>query len=96
MVRLADLPEYEQEHLLSKNLPPVGPHCWVKGNKPLSEMRVALITTAGLHFRDGEAFDFADATFRPIPGDENARNLIMSLSSANFARSGFAERYCQR
>ena len=54
-------------------------------------MRIALITTAGLHFRDEEAFDFADATFRPIPGDEDANNLIMSHSSANFDRSGFAE-----
>jgi D-proline reductase (dithiol) PrdB len=54
-------------------------------------MRVALITTAGLHFRDEEAFDFTDATFRPIPGDEDADNLIMSHSSANFDRSGFAE-----
>ena len=91
MVRLIDLPEYEREHLIGKNLPPLGPECWTKLEKPLEEMRVAIITTAGLHFRDEEAFDFADATFRPIPGDEDANNLIMSHSSANFDRSGFAE-----
>ena len=91
MVRLTDLPEYEQDHLLSKNLPPLGPECWTKPEKPLAQMRAALITTAGLHFRDEEAFDFADATFRPIPGDADANNLIMSHSSANFDRSGFAE-----
>lgn len=91
MVRLIDLPEYEREHLIGKNLSPLGPECWTKLEKPLEEMRVAIITTAGLHFRDEEAFDFADATFRPIPGDEDANNLIMSHSSANFDRSGFAE-----
>jgi len=54
-------------------------------------MRVALITTAGLHFRDEDAFDFADASFRPVPNAEDAKNLIMSHSSTNFDRSGFAE-----
>ena len=91
MVRLTDLPDYEREHLLSKVQPPLGPQVWTNQKKPLSQMRVALITTAGLHFRDEEAFGFADATFRPIAGEENANNLIMSHSSANFDRSGFAD-----
>ena len=75
MVRLIDLPEYERDHLIGKNLSPLGPECWTKPDKPVEEMRVALITTAGLHFRDEEAFDFTDATFRPIPSDEDADNL---------------------
>ncbi len=91
MVRLIDLPDFEREHLLQKNMPPLGPTPWVTSSQPLSKMRIALITTAGLHFRDNPAFDFADATFRPIAGDENANDLIMSHSSANFDRSGFAE-----
>jgi D-proline reductase (dithiol) PrdB len=91
MVRLSDLPDYERDHLLSKVQPPLGPQVWTTLKKPLEEMRVALMTTAGLHFRDEEPFDFADATFRPISGIENADNLIMSHSSANFDRSGFAE-----
>lgn len=91
MVRTSDLPGYEREHLSSKNSPPLGPHAWTKHAKPLREMRIALITTAGIHFRDDKAFDFTDASFRPIAGDANADNLIMSHSSANFDRSGFAE-----
>ena len=91
MVRLADLPEWEREHLLSKQLPPLGPLQWVENSKPLAEKRIALITTAGLHFRDDEAFDFADASFRAIPNDEDADNLVMSHSSVNFDRSGFQE-----
>ena len=91
MVRLADLPEYEREHLLAKNLPPLGPLPWHTSLKALSAMRFALITTAGLHFRGEPTFDFADPTFRPIAIDRNADELIMSHSSANFDRSGFSE-----
>ena len=79
MVRLADLPDYEREHLLGKCLPPIAPPAWVENSKPLKDKRIALITTAGLHFRDDAAFEFADETFRAIPGDEDAGNLIMSL-----------------
>ncbi len=91
MVRLADLPDYEREHLLSKNLPPLGTHVWTAKTKPLAKLRIALITTAGLHFRNDPAFEFADTTFRPIAGDEDANNLVMSHSSVNFDKSGFAE-----
>ena len=91
MVRLADLPEYEREHLLDKNQPPLGPPVWVENSKPLRDKRIALITTAGLHFRDDAAFEFIDASFRAIPGDEDTGMLIMSHSSANFDRSGFQE-----
>ena len=51
----------------------------------------ALVTTAGLHYRDDPAFEFADATFRPIDGGEDAGNLVMSHSSVNFDKTGFAE-----
>jgi len=91
LVRATDLPDYEREHLLGKNLPPLGPHYWTKHAKPLNEMRVALITTAGIHFHDDESFEFADASFRPIPSEEDSSNLIMSHSSANFDRIGFVE-----
>ena len=91
MVRLRDLPAYEQEHLLAKNMPPLGPAVWVRQAKPLAEMRFALITTAGLHYRDADAFAIADATFRPIDSSENTNQLVMSHSSVNFDKSGFAE-----
>ncbi len=91
MVRTSDLPDYEREHLLAKNLPPLGPPVWVPLNKEVAELRIALITTAGLHFRDDPAFEFADATFRPISGSEDANDLVMSHSSVNFDKAGFAE-----
>ncbi len=91
MVRLTDLPDYEREHLLSKNQPPLGPPTWTPLSKPISELRIALITTAGLHFRDDLNFEFADSTFRPIAGSEDANSLVMSHSSVNFDKTGFAE-----
>ena len=91
MVRLSDLPEYEREHLLTKSSPPLGPSVWTPLAMPVSDLRIALITTAGLHFRNDPIFAFADATFRPIPGDANADDLLMSHSSVNFDRTGFTE-----
>ena len=91
MVRLVDLPDYEREHLLAKSLPPLGPAVWVASDKPLSEMRIALITTAGVHYRDSNAFELADATFRPIDASENTNDLVMSHTSVNFDKSGFTE-----
>lgn len=91
MVRLADLPEYERQHLLTKNLPPLGPPVWTARIRPVPDMRIALVTTAGLHYRNDPAFAFADATFRPIDGAERADDLVMSHSSVNFDRTGFVE-----
>ena len=90
MVRLADLPDYEQAHLLEKSLPPLGPAQWMHISKPLREMRIALVTTAGMHFRGDPSFEFADATFRPISG-EDGDDLVMSHSSVNFDKTGFTE-----
>ena len=48
MVRLAELPDVEREHLLGKACDPFDSRPWTDG-PPLSERRVALVTTAGLH-----------------------------------------------
>ncbi len=91
MVRLRDLPDYEREHLSSKAQPPLGPLPWTQLTKNLADMRIALITTAGLHFRDDPAFEFMDSTFRPISGSDDANSLVMSHSSVNFDKTGFTE-----
>ena len=91
MVRLADLPDYEREHLLEKCGEPLGPPVWVAPGKELSRMRIALVTTAGLHFRDDPAFGLVDDGFRPISGEEDPDQLVMSHSSVNFDRGGFQE-----
>jgi D-proline reductase (dithiol) PrdB len=58
---------------------------------PLRERRVALVTTAGLHRTDDEAFSFLDLTYRVIPGDADLRRLTMTHSSVHFDRTGFRE-----
>jgi D-proline reductase (dithiol) PrdB len=91
MVRLADLPEWEREHLLGKipALPRFATRPWVRGG-PLSRRRVALITTAGLHLRRDQAFTVETRNdYRVIPGDVQAAELAMSQFSVNFDRSGF-------
>ena len=91
MVRLADLPPDERQHLLAKAMDPLSPPAFVSTRKPLSKRRVALITTAGLHLRDEPSFDLMDASYRVIPGDLRGDELVMSHSSVNFDRSGFQE-----
>ena len=91
MVRLSDLPEYEREHLLAKNDPPMGPDVFVVPSKKLQEMRIALLTTAGLHLRDHPQFELADASFRPLPDNIDTSQLVTSHSSANWDRLGLRE-----
>lgn len=90
MVRLADIPEVEREHLLAKECEPLGGHPWA-ARKPLSESRVALLTTAGLHRRGDAAFAMVDLGYRVLPGNLDTADLTMSHSSVHFDRSGFRE-----
>jgi len=54
MVRLADLPDWERQHMLSKVKDCAGfdGRPWVKP-PALDKCRVAIISTAGLHARGG-------------------------------------------
>ena len=94
MVRLADLPEFEREHLLAKTRGLTGfeGRPWKKP-PPLAQCRIAIVTTAGLHRRGDRPFGpSATATdYRVIPGDTPASELVMSHQSVNFDRSGFQE-----
>ncbi|MGE0699615.1 MAG: glycine/sarcosine/betaine reductase selenoprotein B family protein [Hyphomicrobiaceae bacterium] len=90
MVRLADLPEVEAQHLRDKPCPRFAGSPLVDG-PPLRERRVAIVTTAGLHPRGAAAFALSDTGFRVIPGDTTGRDLVMSHTSVNFDRTGFQQ-----
>lgn len=90
MVRLADLEEWEREHILAKELPVYDTSPWVKG-PPLAERRVALVTTAGLHRTDDAAFSLFDLSYRVIAGNADLADLTMTHSSVHFDRTGFRE-----
>lgn len=56
-------------------------------NKPLSEARVAIVTSASLHRLDQERFTNADTSFRSL--EREARDLVMGHWSPNFDHTGF-------
>ncbi|MCP4006417.1 MAG: selenoprotein B glycine/betaine/sarcosine/D-proline reductase [bacterium] len=90
MVRLADIPEVERVHLLAKGCAPFDSRPWVEGT-PLSKRRVAIVTSAGLHRVEDQAFSMVDLSYRVIPGSIRADDLTMTHSSVHFDRVGFRE-----
>ncbi len=91
MVRLDRLDETERKLLEELDCPTFETRPWVKG-PPLSQRRVAIISTAGLHNRDDRPFtrDPLDS-YRVIPGSSRANDLVMTHVSTNFDRSGFMQ-----
>jgi len=89
MVRLDKVSEEERKMLLSLPCPSFETNPWVSG-PPLTERRLAIITTAGLHTRHDRPFQLDPNDFyRVIPGEVQANDLVMSHVSASFDRSGF-------
>jgi len=90
MARLENLPQVEQAVLKSLPCPEFAKSPWVSG-PPLSQRRVAIVSTAGLHRRDDRPFSFTPGDhYRIIPGDIEPNQLVLSHVSANFDRTGFA------
>ena len=58
---------------------------------PLSDARIAIVSTAGLHRRDDRKFRGGANDFRLIPSDLDYADLAMSHISVNFDRSGFQQ-----
>lgn len=56
-------------------------------SKPLSEARVAIVTSAALHRPDDERFGQGDTTYRTL--DRHDRELVLGHWSPNFDRTGF-------
>jgi D-proline reductase (dithiol) PrdB len=92
MVRLADLPEWDRKNKLDKlkELTGFDARPWVQP-PPLSQCRIAIVTTAGLHRRTDRPFGASATDYRIIPGKTRAAELIMSHQSVNFDRTGFQE-----
>src|SRR5262245_33633321 len=86
MPRLDRLPQANRSSLLTfpaqvnDNAPFVSPA------KPLSAVRLAIVTTARLHRRGDRPFGPGDQTFRVIPSDAATADLIQSHTSIGFDR----------
>src|SRR5271166_4478559 len=63
---------------------------WVEG-PPLSERRVAIVSSAGLVVRGEKVFRGRDPDFRAIPAATRPDQLLMSHISINYDRNGFQE-----
>ena len=62
---------------MAKELPSYDSTPFVEG-PPLAERRVALVTTAGLHRVEDDAFSFVDLGYRVVPGDADLGSLTMT------------------
>ncbi len=55
------------------------PTVWAPVNKPLAEMKVALVTGTGVHLKTDARFNLVcDSTYRVIPGDADTADLTVS------------------
>ncbi len=66
--------------LKSEIFVPITPKAvWTEVTKDLKDMKVALATAAGVHLKTDARFNFAgDSTFRIIPGEATAKDLMVS------------------
>src|SRR2546423_13347198 len=63
------------------------PPAFNRPSKPLSESRVAIVTTAALRLADQDKYSGGDQSYRVLPATTDG--LIMGQISPNFDRSGF-------
>ena len=90
MARMEDLVDSEQEHMRNLPMNAFDSTPWVEG-PPLSERRVAIVTSAGLSLRGEQAFGLGAADYRVIPGSTDAADILMNHVSVNFDRTGFQD-----
>ena len=90
MVDLNDFPAAARSRILNQDLPSFGETAWVDG-PALSQRRVAIVSTAGLHVRSDRPFGISSSEYRIIPGDVSTGDLVMSHVSTNFDRTGFQQ-----
>jgi D-proline reductase (dithiol) PrdB len=90
MARLESLDESLSSILAGLECPTFEAGPMVKG-PPLSERRVAIISTAALLKRGDKTFTLGAADYRVIPGDASASDLVMSHVSSNYDRTGFQQ-----
>lgn len=91
MASLDRMSEEERSSVENVPCPTFDTQPWVTG-PPLSERRVAIVSTAGLHKRGDRPFTFdAGDGYRVIPGDISANDLVMTHVSTNYDRTGFQQ-----
>jgi D-proline reductase (dithiol) PrdB len=85
--RIEDLTEVQRQAVLNFPCFEYDTTPFMRLNKPLSQVRLALVTTAGLHLREDSPFTPGDQTFRIIPSMSSAKDIIQSHNSIGFDRT---------
>ena len=62
---------------------------WTPWTKKLSNSKVAMVSTAGLHLRGDKPFGIGDQTYRVIPSNTGAGEIIMSHYSIGWDHTGY-------
>ena len=87
MARLEDLHPDLAEFLREYECPSIDTGAWRTG-PPLSERRVALVSSAGLRRRDDRPFGASSVDYRVIPF-EKRNEVVQDHTSASHDRTGF-------
>lgn len=90
MTRLSDLPPAQAKRLAEVECPTFETRPFVSG-PPLSQRRIAIVSSAGLFRRGADPFRGRDSDYRVIPGDIAWDDLLTSHISVNFDRTGLQE-----
>ena len=89
MPRIDQLPEIQRNSALMFPCMEFDDMPWTPWTKKLSESKVAMVSTAGLHLRGDEPFGVGDQTFRVIPSNTGTSEIIMSHYSIGWDHTGF-------
>ncbi len=87
MPRIEDLSEVQRQNLLNFPCFEYDDAPFARLDKPLSQVRLALVTTAGMHLRTDKTFAPGDQSYRVIPSSAAARDIIQSHNSIGFDRT---------
>jgi D-proline reductase (dithiol) PrdB len=88
MARLEDIPEPTRTVVAQLACPSFDTTPFVIG-KPLSQRRVAMISSAALIRRADKPFAIGTSEFRSLPTDLHGTDILISHVSINFDRAGF-------
>ncbi len=87
MPRLDRLPEASRKGLLALAVHINEAVPFVRPAKPLSQCRLALVTTAGLHSRGDRNFNPGEQGYRVFPSDTPVAEIVQSHTSIGFDRT---------
>jgi len=97
MTRLEEIDTDLAAALRNMPCPEFSSQPWVEG-PALSQRRIAIVSTAGLHRSDDRPFSIPSAAapgmpadYRVIPSQCTANDLVMSHVSTNYDRTGFQQ-----